>query len=568
MTALQCFHLKNRMLVANITANLVGAVVIINLVAPFDLTATTQSQFVMIQAISTPILFILGFIALIWYERPMRHHIHRCHAGLTDPSDAPQQALRRMLNEPFFAVALDLFIWIMAAIFWSTYFWQMGELNYSVRRAFMINLDIGLITSVVAFFLLEHIFQKVLAPVFFPGGRIYEVTGTIHINIRVRLAALLFACNLVPFFATIQVYRGALMHNDNPAVILDRLGKALITNSLLFMAVGIWLWILVSANLSRPFASIIRTLTRVREGNFDNRVRVTSNDEIGYTGDVVNQMTEGLQEREQMRLAMMLAREVQQNLLPHNDPRIDGLDIAGTSIYCDETGGDYYDYIRYETGAAEGMPLAVVVGDVSGHGVSAALLMATARALLRQRLSLPGNLADILNDVNCQLAQDIGASGQFMTLMGLAVNPVAGEVVWVRAGHDPAIFFDSEAQHFDSLAGPGLALGVDASFRYTLQRHRMDEGCVILLGTDGIWETCNAHGEMFGKERVLALLEKHAREAAKTIRDRLVDTLQAFRGNSDLQDDVTMVVIKRDRTLIADQDTVVQTCGLSHGARP
>ena len=208
-----------------------------------------------------------------------------------------------------------------------------------------------------------------------------------------------------------------------------------------------------------------------------------------------------------------------------------GLDIAGKSIYCDETGGDYYDYIPYETGKTEGSPLAVLVGDVSGHGVPSALLMATARALLRQRLSLPGDLADVFTDVNGQLAQDIGDSGQFMTLMGLAVNPAVGEVTWVRAGHDPAILYDPLADRFERLAGPGMALGVDVSFRYTLQRRYLAEGSVILLGTDGIWETCNARGEMFGKEPILAILKSHAREAAEAIRDRLVDTLQAFRGN-------------------------------------
>jgi len=544
MTALQRFNLKNRMLLANTSANLVAAVIITRLVMPFELLERTQAQVVIIEVLTTPILFLIGFLGFIWYEWPIRCHIDRRYAGLEDSSEISPQALRRLLNEPFFAVALDLFIWILAAIFWAIYFWKMGEPDHIVRRAFMINLHIGLITIVVAFFLLEHIFQKKMAPFFFPNGRIYEISGTLRVNIRVRLAALLFACNLIPFFATIQVYYGMSAADDNPAVVLDRLGDALVTNSLVFIAVGLWLWTLVSTNLSRPFKAIIRTLSRVREGHFDDRIQVTSNDELGYTGDVVNQMTEGLKEREHMRLAMMLAREVQQNLLPHNDPRVDGLDIAGTSIYCDETGGDYYDYIPYETGKTEGSPLAVVVGDVSGHGVPSALLMATARALLRQRLSLPGDLADVFNDVNCQLAQDIGDSGQFMTLMGLAVNPASGEVTWVRAGHDPAILYDPRADRFERLAGPGLALGVEVSSRYTLQRRHLAEGSVILLGTDGIWETCNARGEMFGKEPILALLKSHARDPAETIRDRLVDTLEAFRANSDLEDDVTMVLIK------------------------
>jgi sigma-B regulation protein RsbU (phosphoserine phosphatase) len=477
--------------------------------------------------------------------------------------------LQRLLNEPFFAVALDLCIWILAATFWATYFWRMGEPDHTVRRAFTINLHIGLITVVVAFFLLEHIFQKKMAASFFPQGRIYEVPGTIRVSIRVRLAALLFACNLIPFFATIQSYYGLSASGENPAVILDRLESALVINSLVFIAVGFWLWVLVGTNLSHPFRAITRILTRVRKGHFDERVRVTSNDELGYTGDMVNQMTEGLKEREQMRLAMILAREVQQNLLPDRAPQVAGLDIAGTSIYCDETGGDYLDYIHYNTGAAEGMPLAVVLGDVSGHGVSAALLMATARALLRQRFSLPGDLAEVMNDVNRQLAQDIGTSGQFMTLTALAFDPAAGDLIWVRAGHDPAILFDPQREQFEQLAGPGIALGVDPFYGYALQRRRrLTDGSVVLLATDGIWETFNRHGAMFGRQRVREIIQRHAGDTAGDIRDRLIDALQHFRDGLELEDDITLVVIKLDRTATCHSEPLSEACALSHAVGP
>ncbi len=564
MTALQCFHLKNRLLLANITANLVAAVIITNLVAPLELSDNARPTYVALQMISTPLLFLLGVLAFVWYERPMRRHIERHHAGLSTPAEAPSQALRRLLNEPFFAVALDLSIWMLAACFWTFYVWQIGEPAYIVRRAFLVNVNIGLITCVVAFFLMEHIFQKVLAPYFFPQGRIYEVPGTIRISIRVRLLALLFACNLVPFFATIQVYDSISAPDEDPAAILERLGRILVTDSLLFMAVGVWLWILVSANLSRPFASIIRTLNKVREGRYDGRVRVTSNDEIGYTGDVINQMTEGLEEREQMRVTMMLAREVQQNLLPRSDPAQDGLDIAGTSIYCDETGGDYFDFIRYASGRAAGMPLAVVVGDVSGHGAPAALLMATARALLRQRLSLQGDLADVVTDVNCQLAQDVGASGQFMTLMVLAINPQAGSAVWVRAGHDPALLYDPHLDRFEQLAGEGMALGIDGARPYRLERREgLRPGTVILMGTDGIWEARNPVGEMFGRERTREILKRYAGLPAGDIRDRLVAALKTFSAGVAFADDVTLVVLKLDPAVKARGNVVAASCDLS-----
>ena len=403
-----------------------------------------------------------------------------------------------------------------------------------------------------------------MVPFFFPAGQLYGVTRTIRISIRMRLGALLLACNLVPFITLILVYLRIRASEYDPLMALDRIGTILMINSLIFIGVGLWLCYLISSNLAMPLRAIIGALEKVRVGNFDQQVKVTTNDEIGYTGDVINQMTVGLKERERLRLSMILAREVQQNLLPGSEPGLQHLDIAGTSIYCDETGGDYYDYIRYESGTAQGMPVAVVVGDVSGHGVSAALLMATARALLRQRLSLSGDLAIVLNDVNCQLTQDIGSSGQFMTLMLLAVNPSAGEIEWVRAGHDPAIVFDPLTDRIERLSGPGVALGVDAGARYVLQRRRnLSEGSIILLGTDGIWETCNTQGDMFGKERVYAFLNRRSGDSAESIRNGLVEALQEFRGRADMEDDITLVVIKLDRSLTTRSNRVTETCALS-----
>jgi hypothetical protein len=111
----------------------------------------------------------------------------------------------------------------------------------------------------------------------------------------------------------------------------------------LFQNILIGLTILVSGNITRPLKEIIRVLKRVRDGYFDQKVRVTSSDEIRYTGDVINEMTEGLKERDRMRHSLELAKEVQQHFLPQFDPWLAGLDIAGQSIYCVRTGGDYYE---------------------------------------------------------------------------------------------------------------------------------------------------------------------------------------------------------------------------------
>jgi len=303
-----------------------------------------------------------------------------------------------------------------------------------------------------------------------------------------------------------------------------------------------------SRSITDPIKEIIRALKRIRKGQFDGRVEVVSNDEIGYTGDVINEMTEGLKERDLMKRSLELAMEVQQNLLPKENPRIKGLDIAGKSIYCDETGGDYYDFINLDESRQAN--IAIVVGDVSGHGIPSALLMATARAFIRQRAYLPGELSQIISDVNRQIAGDVEDSGQFMTLFYVVVDQDSRCLEWVRAGHDPGIFYDPESDLFEDLAGPGLALGVDGEWNYVTNRKEgLKEGQIIVLGTDGIWETQNPHGELFGKEAIFKIIRENADAGSNALLDIIIDSLNRFRDGFNLQDDVTLIVVKIGKPL-------------------
>jgi len=143
-----------------------------------------------------------------------------------------------------------------------------------------------------------------------------------------------------------------------------------------------------------------------------------------------------------------LAMDVQQHLLPRRDPAVEGLDIAGKSIYCEETGGDYFDYL--EVGKNGQGKIKVVVGDVSDHGIPSALLMTTARAFLRQRAASPGKLNQIVADVNRQIAPDVEESGQFMTLFICEIDSRNGIIRWVNAGHDPALIFDQSKGYLTS----------------------------------------------------------------------------------------------------------------------
>ena len=202
----------------------------------------------------------------------------------------------------------------------------------------------GLVSTTIAFFLLERILQSYLSPYVFPNGKLYDVRGTRQINFAVRLFTVFVAINLIAFLAIlISLYRVAVS-DRNAIESLKLLTTGLWVLIPVAVAIGGGLVLIVSLNLKRSLDAMVFVLKQVTSGKFGLRVKVTSNDEIGYVGDVVNEMTEGLIERDKMRQSLDLAMEVQQNLLPKGNLKIDGFDIAGRSIYCDETGGDYYDF--------------------------------------------------------------------------------------------------------------------------------------------------------------------------------------------------------------------------------
>jgi sigma-B regulation protein RsbU (phosphoserine phosphatase) len=256
-----------------------------------------------------------------------------------------------------------------------------------------------------------------------------------------------------------------------------------------------------------------------------------------------NDMVPKLQDQLRMRESLLLATEVQQNLLPRAEPVLPGLEIAGASLYCDETGGDYYDFLTVaqdRAGAA-----AMVVGDVSGHGAHAALLMASARAALRLRVSLPGSLAEIVADVNRQFTEDVGESGAFMTLFLLSVDGRRKTARWVRAGHDPAIYYDPESGRFEEFVGRGMPLGLEKGAAYqALRREGLRAGGIIFIGTDGIWEAVGPRGEMFGKQRLREILRARHADSARKIIQAVIDALEVYREGARPADDVTMVVVK------------------------
>jgi sigma-B regulation protein RsbU (phosphoserine phosphatase) len=288
---------------------------------------------------------------------------------------------------------------------------------------------------------------------------------------------------------------------------------------------------------------VSKAADKVARGDYRQTLPVKTRDEVGELTLSFNTMVHQLEERMQMKEAMNLAMEVQQNLLPSEMPLVKGLDIAGQSIYCDETGGDLFDFL--ELGCRDSDQIGIAVGDVSGHGISAALLMATVRAFLRSRVTQPGSPSEIINDVNRLVANDTKETSQFMTLFYAEIDPSEKSISWIRAGHYPAMLYSPDADRFVELKGTGMALGIDGGYQYHSEKIAgLKKGQVLLIGTDGLWETHNNSGEMFGKDRLQNLIRQNAHLSSQEMITVIEDSLQTFRQSVKQDDDITLAVMK------------------------
>jgi sigma-B regulation protein RsbU (phosphoserine phosphatase) len=295
-----------------------------------------------------------------------------------------------------------------------------------------------------------------------------------------------------------------------------------------------------SRTVTRPVLQLAEAAKGLSEGAFDVRVDIRTGDELEDLGKAFNSMGVSLLEREKMKQSLALARKIQQHLLPSKSPQLDGFDILGGSVYCDETGGDYYDYIELDANK-----LGIVVGDVSGHGIGSAMVMTTARGILRSQASHQGTeLVPFLADLNQHLVRDTEDS-YFMTLFYAVLDSETRTCRWISGGHGPILYYSSSEKMVTELPCSGIPLGILEETEFQdMQPITMPVGTILLIGTDGIWETRNPKGELFGIQRLSSLLEKCSGASAAEIYSATMEAVVNFRDSAPQDDDVTLVVIK------------------------
>jgi serine phosphatase RsbU (regulator of sigma subunit)/CHASE1-domain containing sensor protein len=239
-------------------------------------------------------------------------------------------------------------------------------------------------------------------------------------------------------------------------------------------------------------------------------------------------------------MEMRLAAEVQQHLYPRAAPDCPALDLAGAVSSAEETCGDYYDYLELPDGS-----LCLAVGDVSGHGLGPALIMAGVRAYVRS-LAWAGERPEaILRRVNEHLCADL-ADGHFVTLVLVRIEADRRTLSYASAGHTPALLLDAGGEVKARLARTGRPLGLFPDSTYeACNGHRLDDGDVLVLMTDGATEAVSPRGDMFEEDGVLATVRARCERPAAEILAHLHTSLGEFCEGEPVRDDVTLVVCKR-----------------------
>jgi serine phosphatase RsbU (regulator of sigma subunit) len=246
-----------------------------------------------------------------------------------------------------------------------------------------------------------------------------------------------------------------------------------------------------------------------------------------------------LVEKEALERELRMAREIQESMLPRVLPHLPGVDLGARMVAAHEVAGDFFDAFALGAGA-----VGLVIGDVCGKGMPAAMFMAQTRSLLRAEAARAASAKDALLSVNQHLLNMNTAAGMFATVVYGILRPGSREFAYARAGHDLPLILDSGGQARPLARANGHPLGLLDEPAIDVQIASLAPGDTMVLFTDGITEATNERGEFFGGERIPAAVHAYRHASAQQVCDGLVDTLTAFRGAAPQADDITLLAVQ------------------------
>ena len=249
-------------------------------------------------------------------------------------------------------------------------------------------------------------------------------------------------------------------------------------------------------------------------------------------------LVEARLERERFERELALASEIQQRFQPTAPPHVEGYELQGISFPCYEIGGDYYDFIERDDGR-----MVIALGDVSGKGTAAALLMSSLHAAVHAQAGSHDSLVSTISAVNRYLAENIPAN-RFVTLFYAELEPRSGALSFLNAGHNPPLIVHS-AGTVEQLASGGLPLGIKPDAEYREGRTQLQPGDVLVVYSDGVTEAMSPTGEEYGATRLYDVVSRNLEASAAGIRDRIESSLTKFSQGTSAADDITLVIVKR-----------------------
>ena len=243
-------------------------------------------------------------------------------------------------------------------------------------------------------------------------------------------------------------------------------------------------------------------------------------------------------ERERLEQELQLASEIQQRFQPTQAPNVPGYELQGISFPCYEIGGDYYDFIARADGR-----MVVTLGDVSGKGTAAALLMSSLHAAVHAQAASHNSIAETISAVNQYLADNTPAN-RFVTLFYAELDPLTGALSFINAGHNPPLIVHA-AGTVENLASGGLPLGIKPDADYREGRTQIQHNDVLVIYSDGVTEAQSPQGEEFGTQRLYDVVSRNLDASAAGIRDRIEAALTKWSQGTPAADDITLVIVKR-----------------------
>jgi serine phosphatase RsbU (regulator of sigma subunit) len=244
-------------------------------------------------------------------------------------------------------------------------------------------------------------------------------------------------------------------------------------------------------------------------------------------------------ERLRMREEIDYARKIQLSMLPQVPPQLAWIDLAAASLPATEVGGDYYEYFKLGEDK-----LALVIGDVAGHGLASGLLLSGVRSclyLLEEYLAVPERVFDRLN----HMVRRTTDKRTYMTLLCAVLDRAAGTMSLVSAGHPPALHWNARTCRFEEVGEGAPPLGTFLEARYELVQRPVAPGDLLIFYTDGLVEARNDHGQEYGDTRLQKAVDRAAASrTAREIRDAVLGDLSNFKGDQEQADDMTLVVVR------------------------